>query len=78
MPFLVKPMLPEETLVRVCLMITLAIQTLERVGVWFSLLHFKSRRVSFGIYFTVPSEMTMMFRFMGTIVLYTLKSLNFA
>ena len=76
--FPVKLMSLEETLVKVCLIIALAIWVLERVGAQFSLLCFKPRRVSFGIHFTTPSEMIMMFRFMGTIALYTLRSLNSA
>jgi len=71
-------MLPEETLVRVCLMIVLTIQTLEKVRAWFFLLRFKSKRVSFEIHFTTSSEIMMMFRFMETIALYALRSLNFA
>jgi len=66
-------MFPEGILVRVCLMIVLTIQTLEKVGAWFSLLCFKSKRVSFEIHFTTSSEIIMMFRFMETIALYAFK-----
>jgi len=74
--FSVKLMSLERTLVRVCLIIILAIWTLERVGAQFFLLCFKPKRVSFRIYFTIPSEIMMIFRFMRTIALYAFRSLN--
>ena len=64
-------MFPEGTLVRVYLMIASAIQILERVGAQFALLSFKSRRISFEVYFIAPSEVIVVFRFIETYTLCT-------
>ena len=69
--FIVKPMFPEGTQIRVCLMITSAVQA------QFALLNFKPRKISFVVCFTTPSKIPIMFGFMRTIAFYILGSLNF-
>jgi len=68
MPFFVEVMVPEQTSVRVCLVVALAVDTFEEVGARFALFGFKTRGVSLEVSFAAPGEVTIMFYFMEAIV----------
>jgi len=67
MPFFVEAIVPEQTSVRVCLVVTLAVDAFEGVGARFALFGFKMREVSLEVSFAVPGKVIMMFCFMETI-----------
>ena len=67
MPFAIKPILPEKTKVRVCLVVILTIEAFEGVGVMFSLLDSQSREIRLATTFATPHKMSVVFRFVGTI-----------
>jgi len=54
-------MFPKWTMDRVSLVISFAIGALERIRAKFALLGFKSRRISFVVSLTTPTELSMMF-----------------
>lgn len=76
MPLSVKPMFPEQTQVRIHLMITLIIWALERMGTWFPLLCFEPQRVHLEIHFVVLGKMMVVLALMWSITLDTLWILN--
>ena len=76
MLFTIEPVFPEEILVRVYLIIILAVKIFERVRVWFTLLGFEFRRISFTVCFIVLSKVLMMFGFVGAIIPDVFSSLN--
>jgi len=57
---------------------TFAVETPERIGAWFALLHFKSGRVHFVICFVAPCKFIMMDSLMWAVALYTFFPLNSA
>jgi len=63
MPFFVETMVLKWTRVGVSLMITLTVDTLEGVRVWFILFGFKLRRVGLEISLAAPHEVAVMFGF---------------
>ena len=67
MPFFVETMVPEWTSIRVCLVVTLAVDAFEGMGTIFTLFGFKTREISLEVSFAVPSKVIMMFHFMGAI-----------
>ena len=67
MPFLVEEMVPEQTSIRVCLVVTLAVDIFERIGTRFALFGFKMRGVSLEVNFAVPGKVMMIFYFMEAI-----------
>ena len=78
MPLPVEAMLPERTDIRVGLVISFAVRTLEGMRARFTLFCFKSRRISFSIRFTTPTEFPMMFRFVGPVAFDAFGSLDTA
>jgi len=57
---------------------TFAIEALEYVRARITLLSFKPKRIQFGVSFTTPSKLTMMFSHMRAIAFYTFGSLDTA
>jgi len=78
MPFLVETMFPEWAVIRIGLIFTFTVKTLEGVGAWFALFCLWPGWVNFIIGFTILSKVTMIFSEMRTIILYTLSPLNMA
>ena len=78
MLFSVKPIFPERTVSRVCLMFALAVWTLEKMGTRFALLGFKPRRISFFVSFTIPHKLAIMNGLVRAITFDTLHPLNSA
>ena len=76
LPFSVELVFPERKLVGVGLVVSPTIRVLERVWVWFIFLCLKARRVCLLISLAIPSEFTVVFRFVGTITLNALGTLN--
>ena len=73
--FPIESMLPEQTLIWVGLVISPTVQVFEHVWTQFPFLCFKSRGVHFFVYIATPSKFTMVFQFVRTIVLDTLRFL---
>jgi len=71
MPLPIETMMPEGAGVRVSLMITFTVYTLEGVRAWFTLFGFKMQGIGLEVNFATPSEMTMVFGFVWSIALYT-------
>ena len=69
-------MSPEWTCIRIGLMISFTVGTLEGVGARIAFFGFKSRRVNFVVSFTTPTKLPVVFQFVRTVALYTLGSLN--
>jgi len=79
MPFFVETMTPEWARVGVGLIITLAVDALEEVRVWFVLFGFKPRGIDLKISLAAPGKVAVVFSFMWTVALqtsYTLKMAN--
>ena len=66
--FLIEVISPEKTDIRISLMIVFAIQALEAVRSRFTLFCFESGYVSLKVCFAIPSEMSVVFNFVETIV----------
>jgi len=77
-PLPVEAMLPERTGIRVGLVISFAVRTFEGMRARFALFCFKSRRISFSVHFTTPTEFPMMFRFVRPIAFDAFGSLDTA
>jgi len=73
-----EPILLKQTEIKICLIVSMIIEALEGVRVRFALLSLKSRGVSFFIHFAIPPKLAMIFRFVRSIALDTLRSLNIA
>jgi len=73
-----EPILPEQTKIRICLMVSMIVGALEGVKARFALLSLKLRRVSFFIHFATPPKLAMIFGFVRSVTLDTLGSLNTA
>ena len=54
---MIKPMFPEQTLVRVCLVITVTVQTFKYIQTQFTFLYFKSGRIDFIICLVAPLKL---------------------
>jgi len=78
LPFPIKPVSPEWTLVGVRLMIPLAIRAFEWVRAWFPFFCFQSWKVDLIIHLTTPSKFPMVFRFVRTVAFDTFWSLDSA
>ena len=57
---------------------TFVIEILEYVRVRIALLSFESRRIRFGVSFTIPSKLTVKFSHMRAVVFYAFGSLDMA
>jgi len=68
-PLFVEVMVPEQTDVRICLVVTLAVDTFERVGAWFALFGFETERVGLEVCLATPDKMVVVFNLMRAIVL---------
>ena len=66
-PFSVEAVFPKWAVVGVGLVISFAVGALEGVRARFALFSFKSRRVDLGVSFTTPTDVPVMFRFVGPI-----------
>ena len=69
-------MSPEWTSVRIGLMISFTVRTLEGVRARLAFLGFKFRWVDFVVSFTTPAKLPVVFRFVRTVTLYTFGPLN--
>jgi len=78
MPFMMEPILLEQTEIRIHLMVSTTVGALEGVRARFALLSLESRGVSFFICFATSPKLVMIFGFVRSIVLDTLGSLNTA
>jgi len=78
MPLMIESMSPKWTMDRVSLVISFAIGALEQMRARFTLLGFKSRRISFVVSLTTPTELSMMFRLVRAITFNAFCSLNSA
>ena len=67
MPFAIKPILPEKTKVRVCLVVTSTVEAFEGMGARFTLLGFQSKGIRLAIIFAILCKMSAVFRFVGTV-----------
>ena len=65
----VEVMASEQTDVRICLVVTLAVDTFERVEAWFTLFGFKMGKIGLEVCLATPGEMVMVFNLMRAIVL---------
>jgi len=70
-PLPIETMTPKGTGVRVGLMIAFTVYTLEGVRAQFALFGFKMQGIGLEVSFVTPSKMTMVFRFVWSIALYT-------
>ena len=77
-PLFVEAMLPERAFDWVIKVGTFAIEVLKHVRARIALLSFELRRIWFGVSFTTPSKLTMMFSYMRAIAFYTFGSLDIA
>jgi len=77
-PFSVELMPPEWTLVGVGLVIAPTIRAFERVRAWFTFLCLETRWVCPLVCFAVPPKFTVVLRFVWTVALDTLGTLDFA
>jgi len=75
-PFAIEPILLEQTEIGVCLMVSMTVRALEEVRARFAFLSLKSKGVSFSIHFATPPKLVMIFRFMRSVALDALGSLN--
>ena len=71
-------MFPEWTQVGVCLVIFMTIGALEQMQTRFIFFHLKIERISFLIYFAIPSKLTMVFSLVRAIALDALRALDIA
>ena len=76
MPLLVKAMMPEETLVVVSRVISLAVQTLESVRTGYTSCSCLPRRVRLGIDLAIPSQQSVVLNFMRTTTFLTFSTLS--
>jgi len=76
LPFSVESVSSEGTLVGVGLVVSPPIRALERVRAWFIFLCLETRRVHLLIHLTTPPKFTVVFRFVETIILDALRTLN--
>jgi len=76
MPLMIESMFPKWTMDRVSLVISFTIRALERMRARFTLPGFKSRRISFVVSFTTPTELSMMFQLVRAVTFNTFCSLN--
>jgi len=76
MPLMIELMSPKWTMDRVSLVISFAIGALKQMRARFALLGFKSRRISFVVSLTTPTELSMMFRLVRAITFNAFCSLN--
>ena len=67
---------PEWACIQIGLVISFAVGTLEGVGARIAFFGFKSRWVNFVVSFTTPTKLPVVFRFVRTVALYTLGSLD--
>jgi len=75
-PLMIESMSPKWTIDRVSLVISFAIGILEQIRARFTLLSFKSRRISFVFSLTTPTELSMMFRLVRAVTFNVFCSLN--
>ena len=76
MPLTIESVSPKWTMDRVSLVISFAIGALERMRARFALLDFKSRRISFIVSLTTPTELSMMFQLVRAVIFNAFCSLN--
>jgi len=76
MPLTIESMSPKWIMDRVSLVISFTIRALERMRARFALLGFKSRRISFVVSLTTPTELSMMFRLVRAVTFNAFCSLN--
>ena len=76
--FFVKVVTLERTDIRICLVITLVVDTLKCVGAWFALLCFKIRRVNLKVHLTTLCKMLMILNLMWSIAFYIPRTLKVA
>jgi len=76
MPLTIESVSPKWTMDGVSLVISFAIGALERMRARFALLGFKSRRISFVVSLTTPTELSMMFRLVRAVTFNAFCSLN--
>jgi len=75
-PLTIESVSPKWTMDRVSLVISFAIGALEQMRARFTLLGFKSRRISFVISLTTPTELSMMFQLVRAVTFNAFCSLN--
>jgi len=78
MPFPIEPVTPKQTLVGVCLMVSVTVQILEQVGAWFLFFCFQSWQVDLGISLAAPSKFLVVFQFVWPIAFDAFSPLNSA
>ena len=76
MPFTVEPVFLEQKKVRVCLIITTAVRAFEKIQIQFAFFCFRVWWIHFFVGFATPPKLTMVFKFVRSITLDTLRSLN--
>ena len=68
-PLFVEVMVPEQIDVGICLVVTLVVDTFERVGTQFALFGFEIERVDLEVFLAIPGKMVVVFDLMRAIVL---------
>ena len=67
MLFSIELVSPKQTLIGVCLVVSMTIQALKHMRAWFSFLGFQLWWIEFGVCFAAPTEFLMMFGFVWTV-----------
>ena len=75
-PFTVEPVFLEQKKVRVCLIITTAVRVFEKIQIQFVFFCFRVWWIHFFVGFATSPKLTMVFKFVRSITLNTLRSLN--
>ena len=68
-PLFVEAMAPEWTDVGICLVVTLAVDTFEKVEAWFALFGFEIERIDLEVCLATPDEMAAVFDLLRAIAL---------
>jgi len=68
-PLFVEVMVPEHIDVGICLVVTLVVDTFERVGAQFALFSFETGRVGLEVFLITPDKMVVVFDLIRAIVL---------
>ena len=75
-PLTVEPVFPEQTKMRVYLVIAMAVRVLENMWTQFTFFSFKVQWVCFFVGFAAPPKLTIVFRFVRSITFNVLQSLD--
>ena len=69
MPLFVETVAPEWTDVGICLVVTLAVDTFEKVEAWFALFGFEIERIDLEVGLAIPDKVVIIFNLVRLITL---------